>query len=68
MLDRLDFAPGWKSAVLGLVGTLSPFLRDLLPYLGLDPVPEPLLRSGQAVLVALIGVAIALKARRGVVR
>lgn len=63
-LDKLDVAPGWKSAVLGLIAALAPFLRDLFAYLGLPPIPDELMRSGYALLVALIVAAMALKARR----
>jgi len=64
LLDRLDIAPGWKGATAGLVAALIPFVVDLIDYLGLPPLPDDLVRSGQALLVALIVGAMALKARR----
>ena len=65
MLDAVDVLPGWKSAVLGLLGTLAPFFDELLPYLGYEPIPPNLMLTGQALLVALIACAMMLKARRG---
>jgi hypothetical protein len=64
LLDKIDVAPGWKSASLGLLAALAPFLRDLFAYLGLPPIPDDLMRSGQALLAAAIGAAMVLKARR----
>ena len=64
LLKRLDILPGWKAAALGLPALLGPFLNDLLPYLGYDPLPDGLMRSGHALLSALWVVAIGLKWRR----
>jgi len=64
MLDSLDVFPGWKAAILGLLGTLSPFLDELLPYLGYEPLPPTLMMTGQAFLVALIALGMMLKVRR----
>jgi hypothetical protein len=64
LLDKIDVAPGWKGASLGLLAALAPFLRDLFAYLGLPPIPDDLMRSGQALLAAAIGAAMVLKARR----
>jgi len=64
LLNKLDFAPGWKAAALGAVAALVPFLEKLLVYLGYPPIPKDLLLSGQTLLLALIGLAVALKIQR----
>jgi hypothetical protein len=65
LLDALDVAPGWKSALLGLAAALSPFIQEVVTYATGEPLPAELVRTGHMVLVALIGVAMAFKVRRG---
>jgi hypothetical protein len=64
LLDKIDVAPGWKSAWAGVGFAAVAFLQRLLPYLGYEPMPQELVDSLYVLLGALLGLFMVLKARR----